>query len=262
MDINRSIRWRLAVAAAALAVELAGPALASDNTSEGTAGSRTSPQSHHGGSRPAEMSDSRLKFEVNATDQDGGVQVFIDADQWKQMSIFDPHGRRIVTSTTKGRMGEQGGTELFLESAEPSFDEPSLEQLLQRWPEGEYNFRGRGLNGETYVGSADLTHRLPDGPTLVSPVEGDGPQDPDHTVVEWQPVGDADGSPIIAYQVPVVQPETGHDGLPSITLDIMMPSTATSVVVPPGFLQPDTEYEWEVLAIEESGNQTRPPHRP
>ena len=202
------------------------------------------------------MSDSRLKFEINATDQDGGVQVFIDAEQWKQMSIFDPQGRRIFTSTTKGRMAEQGGTELFLESAEPSFDELSLEQLLQRWPEREYHFKGRGLNGETYIGSANPTHHLPDGPTLVSPLEDDGPQDPDHTVLEWQPVGDADGSPIIAYQVLVVQPETGLDGLPNITLDIMMPPTATSVVVSPGFLQPDTEYEREVLAIEESGNQT------
>jgi hypothetical protein len=26
--------------------------------------------------------------------------------------------------------------------------------------------------------------------------------------------------------------------------------------VPPGFLQPGTEYEWEVLAIELGGNQT------
>ena len=156
---------------------------------------------------------SRIKFEVNATDQDGGVQVFIDADQWKQMSTSIPHGRRIVTSTTKGRMGEQGGTELFLESAEPSFDEPSLEQLLQRWPEGEYNFRGRGLERRDLRRAPPTdAPSCPTDPTLVSPVEGDGPQDPDHTVVEWQPVGDADGSPIIAYQVPVVQPETGHDG--------------------------------------------------
>ena len=26
--------------------------------------------------------------------------------------------------------------------------------------------------------------------------------------------------------------------------------------MPPGFLRPDTEYSWEVLAIEVSGNQT------
>jgi hypothetical protein len=36
----------------------------------------------------------------------------------------------------------------------------------------------------------------------------------------------------------------------------MMPPTATRLRVPKGFLQPGTEYEWEVLAIEKTGNQT------
>src|ERR1700752_3972879 len=77
------------------------------------------------------IADARLKFEINATDHDGGVQVFLDADQWKRMSIFDPDGRRIFTSVTDGIMAKQGGTELFLESAEPTFDELPLDQLLQ-----------------------------------------------------------------------------------------------------------------------------------
>jgi hypothetical protein len=172
------------------------------------------------------------------------------------MSILDPRGRTIFTSTTKGRMAEQGGTELFLESAEPSFSDFSLEQLLERWPEGEYRFRGRGLDGERFVGSAQLTHDIPAGPTLVSPTEGDTLQDPNATVVAWEPVEPPNGSPIIGYQVLVVNPETGLTALPDTVLDVMMPPTATSMAVPPGFLQPDTEYEWEVLAIESSGNQT------
>jgi hypothetical protein len=64
------------------------------------------------------------------------------------------------------------------------------------------------------------------------------------------------GSPIIAYQVLVVQPETGLESLPTRTLDVMMPPTANSLVVPRGFLRPGTEYEWEILAIERGGNQT------
>ncbi len=169
------------------------------------------------------MKDARLKFEVNATDGDGGVQVFIDADSWKQMSIFDPRDREIFTATTSGRMAKQGGTELFLESAEPPFTELPIAKLLERWPAGTYRFRGTALGGDTYVGSARLTHNLPDGPTLVSPIEGDGPQDPDNTVVVWEPVAPPNGSPIIAYQVIVVQPETGIRALPRITLDVMMP---------------------------------------
>lgn len=209
-------------------------------------------------SRPpvVELGDARLKFEINATDGDGGVQVFLDAEPWARMSIFDPGGRRIFTSVTKGSIGQQGGTELFLESGEPTFDEVPLEELLDRFPEGTYEFRGRGVDGERLVGSAELTHDLPEGPVLVSPTEGDGPQDPDDTTVAWEPVAPANGSPIIAYQVIVVDPETGLEALPKVTLDVMMPPSATSLDIPPGFLEPGTEYEWEVLAIEESGNQT------
>lgn len=106
------------------------------------------------------------------------------------------------------------------------------------------------------MGSARLTHDLPDGPTLASPVEGDGPQDPDRTVLRWKRVGPPNGSPIVGYQVIVVQPDTGLASLPAVTLDVMLPPTATSLVVPPGFLRPGTEYEWEVLAVERGGNQT------
>ena len=202
------------------------------------------------------IADARLKFEINATDHDGGVQVFLDADQWKRMSIFDPEGRRIFTTITDGIMGMQGGTELFMESAEPTFEELPLDQLLERWPAGRYEFRGVGLDGETLTGAARLTHDLPAGPVLVSPIEGDRRQDPNDTVVRWKRVPPANGSPIIGYQVLVVRPDTGMKALPNVTLDVMMPPTADRLRVPRGFLESGTEYEWEVLAIEEGGNQT------
>ena len=203
-----------------------------------------------------EIADARLKFEINATDEDGGIQVFIDADAWRWIAIFDPDGKRMFQSIARGRFAEQGGTELFMESAEPEFGELSLEELLERFPEGEYRFKGRGLEGERLVGTATLTHDLPDGPVLVSPLEGGDPVDPNNAVVVWESVAPPNGSPIVAYQVLVVQLESPFPAVPKISLDVMMPATATSMVVPPGFLLPGTEYEWEVLAIESSGNQT------
>ena len=202
------------------------------------------------------MKDARLKFEINATDRDGGVQLFLDADSWKEMSLFDPAGRRILTARTEGRMAKQGGTELFLESAEPPFAELPIPRLLERWPAGVYRLRGEALNGDRYVGSARLTHDLPAGPKLLAPLEGDGRQDLDRTVLRWRRVQPPNGSPIIGYQVLVVNPETALRSLPTQTLDVMMPPTATSLVVPRGFLRPGTDYEWEVLAIERGGNQT------
>ncbi len=48
----------------------------------------------------------------------------------------------------------------------------------------------------------------------------------------------------------------GMKALPTVTLDVMMPPTADRLRVPRGFLEFGTEYEWEVLAIEEGGIQT------
>lgn len=202
------------------------------------------------------LKDARIKFEINATDRDNGIQLFLDADEWKSIALFDPFGRNILTTTTSGAIAKQGGTELFLESAEPTIAQLPLAKLFRRFPEGKYRVRGTGLKGERIVGSAILTHTLPDAPQLVSPLETAGPQKPDDTTVVWKPVAAPAGSAIIGYQVLIVQPDTGLRAMPDVTLDVTMPPTATSLRVPPGFLRPNTEYEWEVLAIERTGNQT------
>jgi hypothetical protein len=247
---------RTALAISALAAALVATAAGAAGDGAGASSKRTNGQGDRATAAVVKLADARLKFEINATDGDGGIQVFIDAESWRRMSIFDPSGRRIFTTATEGRMGLQGGTELFLESAEPTFAQLPLARLLERFPKGTYTFRGTGLKGERYVGSARLSHDLPRGPKLVSPLEGSAPQNPGRTVLRWQGVEPPNGSPIIAYQVLVVQPETGLRALPTATLDVMMPPTARSVVIPRGFLRPGTEYEWEVLAIERGGNQT------
>jgi hypothetical protein len=243
-DLMRQVWTACAVAAVSLVV-LAPPGASADPQS---------PRNSFGPTVP--IKDARLKIEKNATDADAGIQIFLDADPWKAMQIRDPYGRVMFASETSGRLGTQGGTELFLESAEPEFRTLPFEEFLQRFPAGTYTFSGIGLAGEHYVGEAPLTHHVPEGPVLLSPLEDDGPQDPNRTVLRWEPVAAPNGSPIIAYQVLVVQPETHFPALPKVSLDIMMPATATRLRVPAGFLLPDTAYEWEVLAIEASGNQT------
>jgi hypothetical protein len=209
----------------------------------------------HARSKVVPIKDARLKIELNATDQDAGVQVFIDADPWKTMDIYDPDGRLLFRATNRGKLAKQGGTELFLESGEPSLSDVPLAEFLQRFPEGDYKIVGRGIEGEKLVGTAKFTHNIPGGPVLVAPVEN-SLVDPNNTVVMWQPVAAPNGSPIIGYQVLVVKPNTGLTALPKIILDVMMPPSATSMAVPRGFLLPNSEYEWEILAIENGGNQT------
>jgi hypothetical protein len=228
------IRSRVAIATA-IAIASAAAVVAA---SPWAAGSTNQPTTYGDRHPVIELKDARIKFEINSTDQDGGIQVFLDADPWKTMSVYDPTGRWVLTFATAGRVARQGGTELFMESAEPEFTELPVDELLSRFPAGEYRFRGRGLNGERYVGTAVLTHDLPDGPELVSPLEDQRPQNPNRTTVRWEPVDPPNGSPIIGYQVLVVQPDTGITALPKIILDVMMPPDATQMRVPPGFLQP------------------------
>ena len=242
------------------AVTLATLLVASGSLASSTVEQFRSADTSAGQSRTAQrvvipLEDARLKFEINSTDGDGGVQVFIDAEEWTTMSIFDPRGNRIFSTETRGRLARFGGSELFLESGEPPFSELPLDKLLKQWPAGVYKFRGTGADGEVFRGSARLTHRLPRGPQLVSPVTSSAPKRPRDTVMRWRPVPAPAGSRIIGYQV-LVERETDLKALPVVTLDVMMPPTATRLRVPPGFLRPHTEYSWEVLAIEKSGNQT------
>ena len=202
------------------------------------------------------LGDARLKIELNSTDKDAGVQVFLDADPWQSMEIYDPYGVRIFRSVTRGRLGRQGGTELFLESAEPNFSELTLEKFLERFPEGEYQFVGLSIDGEKMGATAKFTHNLPEGPVLVAPARNAVVDRNSALTVQWRPVPPPKGSPIIGYQVLVVKGNTGIAALPKIILDVMMPPTATSMAVPSGFLLANSQYGWEVVAIEESGNQT------
>ena len=202
------------------------------------------------------LKDARLKIEFNATDKDAGVQVFLDADPWQSMEIYDPYGVRIFRSVTRGRLGRQGGTELFLESAEPNFSELTLEKFLERFPEGEYQFVGLSVDGDRMAGTAKFTHKLPEAPVLVAPARNAVVDRNSALTVQWRTVPPPKGSPIVGYQVLVVKPDTGLTGLPKITLDVTMPPTATSMAVPSGFLLANSQYTWEVIAIEESGNQT------
>lgn len=45
---------------------------------------------------PIPFSDARLKIELNATDGDAGLQVFLDAEPWRQITITNPAGEEVV----------------------------------------------------------------------------------------------------------------------------------------------------------------------
>ncbi|MBI4461921.1 MAG: fibronectin type III domain-containing protein [Acidobacteria bacterium] len=194
--------------------------------------------------------EAKIIIELNATDEDVGIQIFFDGPGWMRLEVFDPDGWRIFDVSASGSVQMQGVTELFFESEEPSLEELPLDDFLTRFPEGQYTFVGVTLNGQILKGKATLTHNIPDGPVISSPQEG-GVVDPNNTVIEWMQVADPPGSKIVGYQVIV---ERAKPTLAVFSVDVS--PTTTSVTVPPAFMEPHTNYKCEVLAIEASGNQT------
>lgn len=204
------------------------------------------------------FSKTKILIEFNASAEDVGIQVLLDGEPWKRLQVFNPAERKILDLVARRSLAQQGLTELFFESSEPSLAEVPLSEFLARFPRGKYEFEGETVEGIEIEGTAVLSHRIPAGPEIVSPVSpNDEPPlvDPNNLVIEWEPVTEAiTGSQkltITGYQVIVEQEE------PLRVFSIDLPATATSVMVPPGFLvQPDTLHKFEVLAIEKSGNQT------
>jgi hypothetical protein len=183
------------------------------------------------------FADAELFFELNSTDNDLGLQLFLDTDDgWKRVRVLDPSRREIILFETGSRLSRLGLTELRFESSEPS-----PEEVLALFPPGEYRFRGRTVEDEQLASTATLSHDFPPAPTITP----SGGQVVDHrsTVVEWS-APEAEKVEII-----IEQDELEH------VLDVILSGDARRLRVPPQFLQPGLEYKIEILSIGENGNR-------
>jgi hypothetical protein len=199
--------------------------------------------------KPLRLADATMIVEVNATDGDAGLQVFLDGDPWRTMTISSPDGRRIVEVSAKGRLKRHGLTELFSESSEPPFDRLPLRRFKALFPEGRYTFVGKTVEGRKLLGSARLSHDIPDGPEIISPA-ADAAVPRDNVLASWSRVAERGGVDVVGYRA-IVERE---DPLRVFSVDL--PASATSVTIPSQFLESGIEHKLEVQAIEASGNQT------
>jgi hypothetical protein len=194
------------------------------------------------------FSIAKVFFEYNSTPNDLGVHVFLDGEDWKELKIVNPRGRTIFEVEGRGPYKDLGMTELFFEGAEPNLADVPLEDLLDRFPAGDYQLVGKTVDGKRIVGTATLTHAIPAGPSNVSAVVGPG----DSLSISWSAVtGPPDGFPdepivIVGYQV-IVE-----------AFQVTVPATQLTVTVSPEFVASlgSGEHLFEVLAIEAGGNQT------
>ncbi|NND70545.1 MAG: hypothetical protein HKN43_03100 [Rhodothermales bacterium] len=193
----------------------------------------------HGGNagQLLDFADAEAFFEFNTTDNDLGLQIFLDAVGWNGIRIEDANNEQIVEVRATGPLADLGITELRFESAEPS-----PEAVLANFPPGEYLFTGRTPEGDRLVGDSELSHNFAPPPTITP---SDGLEvDVENTVVEW----DAPGAELVEI---IIESEDSD-----AVFDIIVEAEVTSLNVPPQFLEAGTEYKLEILAYAENGNRT------
>ncbi len=212
--------------------------------------------------------DAEFFIEYNSTAGDTGVQVFLDDDNWRRITISDPKDRTIFKVKGSATLGRQGLTELFFESVEPELDQLPLVKFLKRFPEGDYEFEGIRNDGIELESEVEFTHIIPCAPEVL-PEDGTVLRRRSDAVITWgevtevvDPVAtDAAGETvctepenlgqeleIASYQV-IVENSDVH-------LIVDLTSEDRALTVPPELLRKNTLYIFEVLAKEESGNQT------
>lgn len=209
-------------------------------TAEDGSVSEVSQNAHGGASIP--FADLAIFFEFNSTDNDLGVQVALDAEDWETIEIWNPARQKILEIQAKQELKELGLTELRFESAEPS-----PQEVLDLFGSGEYRFTGRTVERENLLGTATLSSALPPTPVF-TPADGDV-VDAANTVIAWGAVPGVDG-----YEVIVSNEDSG------LSMTVELDAAATSLLVPTEFMEPDTEYKAEVLAIFPNGNKTITEH--
>ena len=209
------------------------------------------------------LKDAKLNIEHNATDKDTGFQGVIDSEGWQRLDVRGPDGD-VLTFEGRGTLGELGLTELFFETVEPANADVPIDEMLAKLPEGNYTIAGTAMeNGESTgqtSGTAWLTHDVPSGPEAHHARRGrDRARARRRRPLAARVSKTITGEPvkIIAYQLIIekdVEPHRHMIG--KFGLSMYLPPYVTQIAVPDGFLEPGTAYNWEVLAIERSGNQT------
>jgi hypothetical protein len=163
-----------------------------------------------------DFGECKALIEINASDGDIGFHFLMDGDDLNSGRIFDPLGAKLFEDEAKGRLREQGLTELFAESAEPlCWSDPeadpdeeivTLEEFLARWVAGTYLFTGKSDGGEKSEGETELTHEIPAAPADVAF---------DGSVISWAAGNDlgkcasqAELNDLVAANVLPVHPES------------------------------------------------------
>ncbi|UCE78748.1 MAG: hypothetical protein JSV13_09615 [Nitrospiraceae bacterium] len=224
-------------------------------------------QSWADGHNIEDFATTEVFLEFNSTDLDLGLHLFFDAPGWEKVTVEGPNGTTFSVKNGGG-LKKIGSTEVFTESAEPPLDEEdlqeSIEEFLDMFPEGEYSFEGKTVDGFKLMGTAMLTHDIPSAPGLIFPDSDleENEADPEDTVIKWEDTSEPGDPEIVRYQVVVEFEEEITENVFEFSVDVLADPNALyqSVTVPEEFFESleglEGEYKAEVVAIEGSRNAT------
>ncbi len=209
---------------------------------------------------------SKLIIEYHFTAGDMGVHGLFDDHGWSELCVYDPNGVQVLAVKPQSQLKDLSIAGIFFESREPPLDEFTYEDLKAKYPEGNYEVRGRNFDGTWLTGFATFTHDVPAAPTVTSPTlaeeesAGDVVAPMNGLVVQWQDVSvSIEGKPVSITGYEIIVTKVEHDdphGFSQPIFDVHVPADRNSLSVPVEFLEPGTVYELEVLVLEASGNQT------
>lgn len=214
-----------------------------------------------------EFKDAEFFIEYNSSAGDTGVQVFLDDDNWRKITITDPNNRPLFDVKGMTTLGNQGLTELFFESVEPELAALPVVTFLGRFPEGDYMFKGFLNDGGRLESEVEFTHVIPCGPEVL-PEEGTVLAPDSDIVITWAMVEEVvdPAATDAAEETVCTDPENLGQELEidlyqvivenDVDLIANLSAEATSLTVPPELIEENSAYKFEVLAKEESGNQT------
>ena len=159
-------------------------------------------------------------------------------------------------------------TELFFESAEPSFDELNPKKFFKRFPEGVYEIEGVTLDGEELENEIFLSHVIPAAPANVTvngqeaaeDCDGDLPEVSVPITLSWDAVVNSheelgkEGDVTVRYYEVVVEIDDSDYKSASI-----VPAGITEwTLADDEFFQlsEEGEYKFEILVRAENGNKS------
>ena len=181
-------------------------------------------------------------FEQNATDKD--VEVVFDAkggdDGLVQLSVVAPDGRTVVDIKSPDA-STLGLRQFRFESPERG----DVAGIKSAYPEGVYTFDATTVAGVKFHGTSTLRHTLPAIAAGVRPAADAEDVPVKGLVINWTPARN-----LAAYVIAIEQ-----DSL-DVSITAKLPGSATSFVVPDGFLAPGMEYVLSIGTMTSEGNTT------